>query len=586
MSAVVLRWLGKPKRVSFILLMNVYFVRIYDVARRRFEGIFKASCEDQRKRWVHQSRAVGLEKEAMSGENVGNGGEQSWQWRGYPKLPRAIDLYDRLSNSYMLFVVLRNNFPGPFLKLIKLFPLTLPAHCYLVGRFVLFDSIHEISGSLFSAFHLCWRLSQWYLDRPYNLNLINFFLISDHDTRRFLEMIKRKKKMAEDWRQPETSQKALVVRQIMCYQVVRESGRVFRLRPNRSFESRQDLCKAIVSTTLMVSLSFGLAALGITTYILLTILLDRRYVKVYPNCDPHLQVLEVAGELADWSITPWGHHLVSGLIDGAENIIVWVDSGLAISFTWAFVYILNYDLMLYWRHLHSRLETLLARIRTESGPWLVSTRLRGSNLAHYEDKSSLDFLRDISLDVKMKFRHSAQSADLMAVWPRLHNWQALELEEQVEEVQALLCDFFRQIGAVDLIISDILTAAITIWLTTFAIYGRFSAGYYTNRRQGCRLPLLIMALQLITFFGVSSATASLLGLNRCCMRSYQVICSIMALDRSRRRRRFLRILDFYTKNKRPFYTLFQQYPFKATTFISILGWSISCFLIFDGLLRR
>lgn len=148
-----------------------------------------------------------------------------------------------------------------------------------------------------------------------------------------------------------------------------------------------------------------------------------------------------------------------------------------------------------------------------------------------------------------------------------------ELEHDIEELQFEMMDFFHEVERVDLLVSDVLTFAYLIWLAccTFAGY-KFVVYNRTN------VPPLMYLVLCAGFIILALTSFFLLKLRRSCLRSYMVLSSLMANDRTLKKRHLVKLLDFFTQLNRTTYTLCQR-PYRPTTFVNIVGWSFSCFFI-------
>ena len=603
-------WLGRPENVKLEVLMMLFLVRVYTVTREHFiksyESLRRQSAGSSKSKFdkmdlslaeLERASSRVSQRSFLSEGNV-------WNWGGFPSLWWILTLVQNFTTLYMTYVILKNTYPQYFMSLIELLEPELPAHCYLLGRFIIHDLVSELTATLFSLFHILWRLYLRMKNRPYSLHVVNFLLQSDTDIQRFISIIEQsgedKRQESKKWSRVSVHEHFL--RQNICYQVFKRSTVVFKVRPNRTLSSRRAICKRVARLTLLLSTTLLSLAVIIIFLIMITILTEKHYIQTYPKCDAGIQKRMDEGTLGDWSMSLYGHHLISGLIDGLENAVIWIDSGLAFCFVWGFLYVLNFDLLLYWEHMHAKLIKLLARIRLEYtlrsysalgetfGPVGRSAEPRPSGkklgLEVFEQIEA-QYKLESQLCIGMEETHWDQSYMYSAGDSRssLIDLRGHGLEDEIQDAQSMIGDFFHQIKAADMLVSDVLTGFIIIWLTTFASFGRYSATVYAGGRES-ELLLIMFLVQMLTFCLVASSSFSLLVLQRRCIRSYHVICSIAAFDQSRMKRSFLRILDFYTVQRRLYYTLFQQYPYTGTTFLSIIGWSVSCFLIFDSLFRH
>ena len=153
-----------------------------------------------------------------------------------------------------------------------------------------------------------------------------------------------------------------------------------------------------------------------------------------------------------------------------------------------------------------------------------------------------------------------------------------ELERSIETLQSAMFDFFLQVERADLSMSDIITEALFVWLCSFLV-----SCVYTM--LGGYIPSSLRSLQLNIFVLLTLMCRILVKLHLLCTgRAYTSLCSLMALDQTKLKANYPKLLDFYlSPRNRTTFTLIQRVPIVPTTYLAILGWSISCFFMFQGL---
>lgn len=593
--------LKRPQAIKLQLLWHIYVARINRQVYRCHEQVYgkfvNRNCHVDNNVEQENDRNVSGVQLASTAVRPMHRLASQWHWEKWPKVWPILNLYQGVSSLWMSYTVIRHIFWDYIHATVSLFPLEKPAHCYILGRFEFHESANDVTGLVLSLLHLSWRTGQYYIARPYMLNLVTFMMQDERDIEKFYTMIERgllpdlqHGSQISDGGRDDSYQQLLC--QLMCYRMHHRSGISYKLRPNRTKKARSILRERIAKTTLLIGTLFAIAAIIVTTVIIASVARDKRYLRAYPNCNLRLKKLNEEGKVGEWSVTVDAHHLWSGIADGLENGIIWIDSGLAISFVMLLAYLLNYDLLIYWRLLHSKIiETLnetLASYLLRNGPQLDLT-LGPPDTSSYRGPIGIQsILNEPHAWSVLHYCNNCVAKPRFPIKLRRKMTKSVpnfKLDYLVLDTQSEIQDFFHEIKRVDMFVSDILTFSLLIWLLTFTLYGEISLTYYFSSRKA-DIPFIILAAQVIAFFAVFVASHYLLELNRCCMRSYQAICSLMAYDRSRHRRKFIKILEFYTEHHRSYYTLFQQHPYSATTFLSIIGWSVSCFLVFDGLFRN
>jgi hypothetical protein len=463
------------------------------------------------------------------------------------------------------------------------------ANCLLVGHIALHPIISDMTSMVFPMFHLAWRLRQALAKSQLHLTMINFMLMPDGHIEDFHRHLKRGEwplgcnesasgqkwtarhgessgpdaRATSAWRQTTKLQASLsgrLMRHTMCYPVHYSDRTVFKLRPNRDSEARSRLSVRIAASHIAATLVLVLLLLPIMAHTFLVTLSDRVYMRAYPGCFEQLEELRAKGELPLFAVTLRGHHLVALLADVSLNAVVWLDSGLALSYLATLCYLLNYDLMLYWSSLQMKLEEVLSRARQRSWfylgeEWPLGDGPGPNGMASRRRRSTYDLGGDGDG----------------------------QLETDICELNFGWHDFFSEVGRVDMAVSEIVTHALLIWLISCAVFS-----YEVAVSSG--LSSFLAVLQGLFFVGLTVIAAGdrlILGLHRNCLRTYQTMCSLMAVsEHGAENMRLLKLMEFFGKNDRTTFTLAHYYPYKPTTFITIAGYSLSCLLIALGLFGK
>lgn len=414
----------------------------------------------------------------------------------------------------------------------------------------------------------------------------------------------------------------------MFYRVSQRARSYYKLRLNRTTLARTEL-KRNFAINLLVTTGVYIFILGtVGVLIANAVIFDWGYTRSYPGCsyqvnNSNIYKLEPFGKSlgeSGWSITFTSHRLLAFLADFLENSVVWLDSCFALTYVHSFLILLNEDLLLYWRYLHAKIEHTLLRVKTNfqirdqmnmfSGfefeqqetnvsnqdkpvnttfpvlfeptrPERLLSR-RGGNKHEYaasECKSTSSNLPTSAMSTTQPFPSYHQPDHIQTV-VSFGIKTPQELEQAVFELQVEIIDFFRQMRAADSIVSDHLTSLLTIWFLTFSLLS-----YHSIMRAHSHIPVVVHLIQAFDFLTITITSLNLFRLHSSCLKSYKVICSLMAYDSSKYKRRFAKILDYYTNQRRFNYTLFWQYPYTPTMYLSIIGWTFSCFFIIESLFK-
>jgi hypothetical protein len=234
--------------------------------------------------------------------------------------------------------------------------LRLPIHCYLIGRYILEQSMAEVTGAIFAVAHLLWRLSQTFA-KPYRLDLIYFMLCSEHELEQVYSKFDCDKSfeiITRDDNQLHPLDRLLLT--TMCYRIK---------QPNRTRQAHSKLRRIIAKITLFVAIIVVPTTIVLTISFTILALTDDRYLYVHPNCDPELQQLKDDHKLSSWSMTPTSHHMISLAGDYFENIAIWCDSGIVTTVAPASMFLLSYDLVMHWNRIKKKIKLLEHLLRNQ-----------------------------------------------------------------------------------------------------------------------------------------------------------------------------------------------------------------------------
>lgn len=529
-------------------------------------------------------------------------------WHNFPKPLPGTGGYTKFSNCLMVYAVLRIIFRDQLIELLDLSLgklLNLRGNCMLLGRIVFHPAISELSAMIFPLNNLIWRANNALSNRQLKLTMVDFLFYSDEKMQFFYRLLEEEQKLDYSgikWRtsirlstsvngcrgaRSPPSGKATTqanvqvgsprsialeeqfMRYAMCYQVKYGKRTCFRLRPNRTPRAHSQLLDQAAKSFIIITVLLILFVMIITAIFTLLLLSDRRYVCVYPGCSRELDELVARNELPSMSITFTGHHLVSSIVDGLEGIVIWGDCIFAMLYGPTFCYLLNYDLLLYWSSLQTKLESLLDRVHDKN-------LLRADWSEELIDESS-DELSTYVVKFHMMERQYHDPYLKIESYNKRSEQEDSDPRLKVElfEFQFEMYDFFQEVGRVDVLISDVLTLSIYIWLSSCVMVG----SNFVTADKGASIPALVRFVLISGFTVFITASHFLLTLRRRCLVTYRTLNSLLAGHQGNEKRHLLKLMDFFTSINRTTYTLAHHIPYQPTTFITILGYTASCLLI-------
>lgn len=503
---------------------------------------------------------------------------EEYRWHTIPKMNIFAALYQWTSTTYMCYALVRDLLPIE--QILNLMTLARPTRCYLMGHFVFTAPMNRLVADLLSLLHLSWRSYQYFRPDPYRLRFVHFMMQNRSELDKLQKLVEHCNTATNNDHSHQSGMQRMAL-DCSCYRILKHNKVLYRLRPNRTYDSYKRIATTMSRSILFSQIEFAVLFTLVFCYVIFFLVQVERYLFEYPGCYPELE----SAEHTFWSLDLTGHHLVSFFTDGFESLFFWLDSGLAVTYVVNLVYLLNKDTLIYWHHMHNRVVSTLEKTRTY---WLMrQTDSDRFLFGHTQEGVRVE--ADVPPSLRLKYIElgSSMKGDL-ALIPNLRTpWAGkqlrgvpFELEDLIAETQAEIFDFFHQVGETDKFVSDSIRMAIIIWLSSFALLYYYPMGTGT---ESSRSGLLFQLFGLIV---VGSIMISLAELHRCTAKTYKSICSLMAYDQSKHKRSFLRILEFYSSRGKSSFTLIQNYHLTTTTFLSLVGWTISCFIILESLFRE
>lgn len=581
----ILSFLRRPEAIKYQMLFYMYVSRMEAPVKRRYDQLFAKEHMKPNPRLV---------------------------WRGYPPLPKFLIWYQWFTTVWLMFVLLRNLNRARVINIIEyLFdPKDLPARCFIPGNFIIHEEFKIISANLMAFFHLQRRFINTFFAKKHMSSYLVVTVQSGKDIseyfRRHQEYMQQvqaglvrtqashcsprraceraslakplsdaRMRWARGGKESTDLEDYVVLKYFMCYAVYTQENCVLKLRANRTEEAIRFLQDKIATTTFRVGVIFSVLAVAMTIPIASFILIDKLFLMRYPQCNPLLAALQAEGKLGWISLTIDLHRLFVITFDAIENLVLWLESGLSMTFGLAIGHLISHDMLTCWqsidkkiRHLRARLVQDQCTIIGDCGNGLVPS----DRYCHYIDSRVAPSSNYFTL------KRTDRESRISRVKPRPSGCQ--DSDEQVLELQSEVRDFFEQLNEINEIMSDVLSSISIIWLVLFGVYT-----YFSHAQDHRSLPPNLQALQASIFILMTLLSLNLLALHRTIKRSHPVLCSIVAHDRSYLRSNFTKIMDLIEDPNLCTYKLFRYIPFSTTTYLSLVGWSFSCFVVIASLNR-
>lgn len=500
-------------------------------------------------------------------------------WLDFPRFIKIFKWLHRLEMIWMIYVLFKYLAPGLINSVVESLQLRHPAHCYTLGRFLFMEHVSEMIAVLFVTYHLTWRLVQELAYNPIFLGVLYLLAIDDRDIANYYWMLdgKQHHSMSKSVRRlsslrrnstgqvkiliedlPENdnnSQQVLaaaieqpsrfksglqMMHDVMSFRIIYRTGARYKLRPNRTRAAYTKLRDYMRRTTIFCSLSFISLTILITSILVISFVTDKRYLRAYAGCDSQLDQLAREGKLTESSFHFTPHEMLYLTFEVWENFILWAESGCTMTFGASLAFLLEYDLLIHWKHVNGRVEMLLELSR---------------------DMCSTNGTPQGSSRVECNVKEQRQ------------------IDHLIFELQMEFQDLIKQIEHVEDYLTDAISILLFVWFSLLAFYT------YTTSVDRGQLPLALHLTMLYILFMTTVICILILTLHRRCLTTYPKICSLMAHDSSKHKRNFIGIMDYYLQ-KRTCFKIYRCWPLTASTYMTLIGYSFSCFFILAALNRR
>lgn len=586
MIARVLSFMETPRVVRQHTELSLWIFNLYGPLKRSYNKEYgskrdRAEVSPVQELNIRASQTNEQQSESQGAMEPGAGGQPKSINKGCPstsemeleendellRYNKYLDAYKCFTTAYMAYIVFK--YLANRLNFGKLLKLNRPLHCYLIGR----SAESEVFGNTLTFIIACawlsWRTSSKIEKGPYKLSGTAFVLMEQQEIDQFYERIYRGYDVHHPYNSSDSSKQLCpsiefnldefvqlrrrerFILDTMCLRDVTAEQITFKLRPNRTPQSRSKLLRFMGRAHLLASLHvLGIICLA-TPYGLAISASERRYMSVYPDCDPLLKQLDRTGmPTLEHSKTLTWHRTLTILFDFIENSVITIDGSMLCLYGVASIFEFTHDLIVYWRQIHEKIAKLVASERLD--------RFRNVAMQQPEPRTQIQRSHHV---------------------PTTFHFERKLFQRATREVQVEILDFFHQVRTVDVLLTNALSIIITGWLTLAALFT-----YISIVETIKTLPVDMIVVLAFIIYALTLSSCCSLVLQHQCNRSYSSICALMALDRTGSWQGFMTIVDLFTRRSACF-TLFHNYPFQSTTFLKLFGYTFSAFFLVASLLR-
>lgn len=439
--------------------------------------------------------------------------------------------------------------------------LKLELNCYIPGRL----SLHKDAVKLVpyfqlisNALHMIWRYLNVHYESSYRLDGV-IFLLSNEDSYR--QQLGREIDVDRSTKSNSIARGSSrnYLRDVLYLKIkFNENHSQSFLRPNRTVEAREKLVKIVDTIMIRCLVIAALLCCLVYPIILAMILLDSGYIENYPTCSPELEKLKAEGRLGPYSMTFWppNHRLICLLFDAFINLFTYVDDLVALIFPASLSLILTADLMIYWNHIDSKLNSLLLELKS----FQINMELNQA---------------DGSMPTRFcttKWRARSSAAGI-------HGWDHTDdrLCKEIQILQAQIIDFFKQLRYYDKYVSLLITFLFQIWITMFVV-----TSYMAIKLDDTYTLTVIRVIQLYGCAALSGPVYGLLRLRRRTKNTYIQLCGIVAYENSHKfKSSWSTILEFYTHKANYGFSILHKFPLTWMSYLRCIATSISVLVVIE-----
>jgi hypothetical protein len=296
---------------------------------------------------------------------------------------------------------------------------------------------------------------------------------------------------------------------------------------------------------------------------------------VYPNCDRELiRLIQAQNKTVDeWMqsshMTPTTHHILMGLFDYVESVIIWFDSGMGISFVFGLPYILVYDLKMYWRHLNAKLANILQETRLRRFVMCLSAYSANDD---NDNETNDEYARLRTCLPKHRIYQLIQEtlAD-----------RSQELDVEIEQLRLEVHDFFENFRQAELVVTDMLSAIVLFWFLGLLGVGYAVIDLYGRGGNLLGIPLLYLIPLIIGIYLIPLGlfNTSIFQLQYKCLRLYADINSLVSNSKSSHKHKYLKTLELFNDQHSHQFRFLGGQLFSPTTMFKFISWTTTCIYI-------
>lgn len=505
-----------------------------------------------------------------------------WDWEGFRRRLEYLIYIIKFSSVWQIYIVIRQLFK-PFLEQMidLIFNPNLPAHCYLIGKHVLQDSIADVTAVSFSIVFIVFSGLQCYTLDKYPCQVFYFMLLDESDIEQYTNLYKEVEALDEDSNEksaPRSFPKNdFFLDFIMSYRnrkIINENKQI-RLRPHRTKVTHQRYVNVMTNWNIFWLIFTSTASCLIAISIIAHVIQDRTYISMYPGCDPDMELLYSTKPGDYFSVTASVHRSFTVLGITIENLITYYSIAIVCFFGALYSVLICMDLVLYWKHIDAathkltRYSIIKFNIHSESDSPSISHHSQPYLSLNNSMGKINELLYKNMLSSQNVYRNSKQNYQCVHSKSDMH----------ISELQRQIHDFFALVRQLDVRMTNVAALILGAWLLVFPMQT-----YNLKTVYGLRHNFVPYAYQTMLLLMTSSVSWLICLPHRKCIKTYTTLCTLVAHDQSMFKRGFVPILNYYAEGRTCF-NLFRQFPFKLTTLLTILGWSISVYLVLENLVR-
>lgn len=436
-------------------------------------------------------------------------------------------------------------------------------NCYLLGRFSLHEELIPFLpvftfqlSFLQVIYHILLRFRSCF-----DLDLILFLL---QDERVLSEEINRAHRVSNlsggDLKFPTNALQAA-----LFYQIKDKNLSTFRLRPNRSLEMRSVLFRKMRNVFYIACLTGMVTLVCFFPLTLLASFFDRLYVKTYPSCCPVLEQLLREGKLGAWSVRfdLCNTRIYSSPLDLIENMLICIDHTFVFSILCLMIYLVTEDLCAYWQAIDREVRSFVQVLRFD----LIMRESKQPTI-----RKSCFYHLDQPIVRDLFWLSSGIPGASKSLVPEAAH------DEYIAQLQAMIEDFFVCLARIDRYAGLMIRLCLA-----YFVLSQLSILYLSlSVRDFWRLDVSkLVEVTICTAYPIMIILFT--KIKRVTDKTYTHLCTLMALDRSKRKKYWSRILENYTDLRRINFTVASHVPLIWPYALNLMATTISALVVVETL---